>query len=708
MSKPSPISSFTVQTLLQDDAVYLVPMYQRNYAWDKGEIDQLIQDIQDSQQKNTSANYYIGTLVVFKRNNGSYEVIDGQQRFTTLSLIATCLKNGKKSKGDNDNEPFNCDMEWYTKTNIEFESRPKSTETFKALFEQRYTLDRLNTEDYNAGIVNGYSLIEEALSGLSEEQLAGFCEYLFNQVNIMRVEVPQDTDLNHYFEVMNSRGEQLEKHEIIKARMMSVLNDIQNEEDKASCINVLNKVWEACSNMERYVQYGFTPAERHKIFGEDNWGRFELNNFEELQACLAIDQQAVSDNKSKNAIEVKTLSLQAIIKQVPLLTQKNETKKEEIESDRFSSVINFSNFLLHVLRVWSAKDKRLANDDGFSLDDKRLIELFDTYILRLKVGDNVEPIKNIEAVKRFTFALLKCKYLFDQYIIKREFLNNKDGWSLKRLKFYKDSKSTSFINSFDSSGGNQLDNEGGYEGINRNILMLLSAFHVSTPTLVYKHWLNGALNHLYNQPTNYIKANVYLEYLQAQAEAFVFDRFLCLGEPKSYLNMLYRDMKPKRIGSIAVDEIDLERLRYGNIENNFVFNYLDYLLWCNSSATQKSAKRIIKEFEFTFRSSVEHFYPQHPIDGYEPLTGESSSALHAFGNLCLISHSKNSKLSNLPPLAKQSHFEGGFKNHQVDSLKLYEMIELLKERGQWDKPEIEHHEKIMLDVLLGVSGSGDE
>jgi hypothetical protein len=707
MSKLSPISSFTVQTLLQDDAVYLVPMYQRNYAWGKGEIDQLIQDIQDSQQKNKSANYYIGTLVVYKRNDGSYEVIDGQQRFTTLSLIATCLKNRKKYKDSNKSEPFNCDMDWYKKTNIKFESRPKSSETFKALFEKIYPVAKINSEEYNAGIVRGYQLIEDALSSL-KEQLESFSEYLFKQVKIMRVEVPKDTDLNHYFEVMNSRGEQLEKHEIIKARMMSVLNDIQNDADKASCIDMLKKVWEACSNMQRYVQYGFTPAERHKIFGEYNWGRFELNNFEDLQDCLAIDQQAVSDNKSKNSTELKTLSLQAIIKKGPLLTQKNETKKEEIESDRFSSVINFSNFLLHVLRVWSAKGKQLAADDDFSLDDKQLIDLFDQYILRLEVSDNVEPKEKIEAVKGFTFALLKCKYLYDQYIIKREFLNDQETWSLKRLKYYEKSKSGGFINNFDSSGGNQLDNEGGHDGINRNILMLLSAFHVSTPTLVYKHWLNGALNHLYNQPTNYIKADVYLEYLQAQAEAFVFDRFLSVGEPKSYLNMLYREVKPKRIGPIAADEIDVARLRYGNIENNFVFNYLDYLLWCNLSASQNKSKKIIKEFEFTFRSSVEHFYPQHPMDDFKPLTGESSSALHAFGNLCLISHSKNSKLSNFPPSTKKNHFEAGFKNHQVESLKLYEMIELLKERDQWDKPEIEHHEKIMLDVLLSLSGSGDE
>jgi hypothetical protein len=477
---------------------------------------------------------------------------------------------------------------------------------------------------------------------------------------------------------------------------MAALESIQDDEDKTSAISVLNKVWEACSNMERYVQYGFTTTERNKIFGEKNWGHFQLNSFDELQAALVLDQKTVDDKKTDDTTQIKPLSLQALIKPNAIEHKKSKArnKKDETEPDRFSSVINFSNFLLHVLRVWSAKDKSLAEDDDFSLDDKRLIELFDQYILRLNANGIVKSEDTIEEVKSFTFALLKCKYLFDQYVIKREFLNNKDAWSLKRLKLY-ESGSTSFVNSFDANGGHKSDEEGGYEGINRNLLMLLSAFHVSTPTLVYKHWLNGALNHLYNQPANNIDAADYLEYLQAQAQAFVFDRFLCVGESKSYLNMLYRDVQPKRITPIANNEIDTSRLCYGNIDNNFVFNYLDYLLWCESKGDGAGA---VNKFEFTFRSSVEHFYPQHPMDGYQPL---DEKPLNAFGNLCLISHSKNSRLSNFDPNLKLGHFQQEIKDGKMDSLKLHKMIELMEEGKQWDKSGIERHEKMMLSVLLG-------
>ncbi|MCS5902114.1 DUF262 domain-containing protein [Klebsiella pneumoniae subsp. pneumoniae] len=90
------VTSFTVRSLLGDASRYLIPMYQRNYAGGEGEITQLVQDILDYQQKSLHSplpqTYYIGTLVVFTRSDGQSEIIDGQQRFTTLSLLANWLK----------------------------------------------------------------------------------------------------------------------------------------------------------------------------------------------------------------------------------------------------------------------------------------------------------------------------------------------------------------------------------------------------------------------------------------------------------------------------------------------------------------------------------------------------------------------------------------------------------------------------------------
>ena len=654
------VRSFSVKTLLTDENNYLVPMYQRNYAWGEGEINQLIQDVLDYQKQSNKQDaprtYYIGTLVVYERDDDRFEVIDGQQRFTTLTLLALCLKR-LASQGSSD-----VDMQWYDKPNLDFECRAKSSQTLTALA-QGVAVEHLRTEDYNPDVINGFVLLEKALRALGSQQHA-FCDYLFNHVQIVRVPVPGDTDLNHYFEVMNNRGEQLEKHEVVKARLMSVLNNIEDQVDRESCIRALEKVWEAAANMEAYVQYGFTPKERHAIFGEKDWGRNALQDFIQFVNVLSISAAGDSeDNVSR--------TLQEILETPHLSSMEDESMAG---SERFHSVINFSNFLLHVLRVWSGKD--------IPLDDKQLLDQFDRHVI-----NNDNPIASTQA---FVFALLKCKYLFDQYIIKREFAQGEDKWSLKRLHFY-NKQSQSFINTFDT------DEEDGFDGINRRILMLLSALHVSTPTLVYKHWLNGALYALWQMED--VSAGEYLARLETLARRFVFGRFLN-PQGREYYEMIYKDHGYGEV-SLAQPE-GTECLRYGCIENNLVFNYLDYLLW-HEAIENGTSDEVIKQFEFTFRSSVEHFYPQHPMDGHAHMEEES---LHSFGNLCLISHSKNSRLSNFQPKAKRDHFKAAVADRKIDSLKLYEMINLLDSSGEWTERQIEQHERKMLGILQEDANKG--
>ncbi|MCR4451054.1 DUF262 domain-containing HNH endonuclease family protein [Aeromonas caviae] len=680
------VRPFSIRALLEDSARYLVPMYQRNYAWGEGEITQLLQDVLDYQGKRNSKDqyqpYYIGTLVVFARDDSSFEVIDGQQRFTTLSLLANWLKHHAKDA---------VDMSWYRAINLAFESRPISSHTFERLW-QGVSPHQLVGDGVNEGLVKGFKLIGEKLPELLRQkglELCDFCNYLFDHVQITRVEVPEHTDLNHYFEAMNNRGEQLEKHEVIKARLMATLNKIPEDETRRQSLHVLTRVWDACANMERYIQYGFTPEERHRLFGEKDWGQFVPQDFAHLLDLLAPSYCPPSADKSDDdVIDASQGRTLLAILQDDKLDGEQKVEEESAGSERFNSVINFSNFLLHVLRLVSRDP---MNTEGVPLDDKQLVDQFE-----LRVIGQTDPVA---AVQRFIYGLLKSKYLFDHFIIKREFYDRKDGWSLKRLRGYSKGDTqkiytVGYLNTFD-------ENEGGFDGVNRRILMLLSAFHVSTPTQVYKHWLNGALRYLFDNchPEQPVEAGAYLSYLEEQARRFVFQRFLAPGEGASYYQMLYLDNA--LLPAINVDEswheVIKTRLRFGHIENNFVFNFLDYLLWVTNRNQDKDRDmELYRRFEFTFRSSVEHFSPQHPMDGYKLV---EQSALHSFGNLCLISHSKNSRLSNFQPQQKQEHFEASLANNQIDSLKLLAMVRLMKEKGRWQETEIAEHQEQMLAVL---------
>jgi hypothetical protein len=648
------ISPLSIKDLLSEGCYYVIPMYQRNYAWDEAEITQLIQDVIDYVPE--SQNYYMGSLVVFERMDAGrvvYETIDGQQRLTTLSLLASHLKNTGAA-----------DLGWYDMPRIRFESRARSQKTLQAIFSGTCDSDFaavLARGDTNDALLNGYRLVQKILPRKLAENGVGkedFARYLFEKVMLMRVSVPPHTDLNHYFEMMNSRGEQLEKHEVLKARLMDALRDDREHERSRHCLSV---VWEACANMERYVQMGFSPKQRDALFQRGDWGQLLVSDFSELSDKLWSPSGTASDQSV-------ALTIDDIIgpKGAAAGAASHGERKADEAPERFHSVINFPNFLLHVLRVMTR-----AN---VALDDKALISTFEKQLLK---ADN-----QVARIKEFVLALLRCKYLFDQYVVKREFTKGKDGWSLKRVKWNAEGDSNdagraNYVNTF----GPEDEGQGG----NRRILMLLSAFHVSAPTQGYKYWLNAALIHLYYAES--VQETSYQAHMESVAQAFVFERFLASENRAEYFDIIHgRDghCGLRREHFRHMDTV-ASGLSYKNVENNFVFNYLDYLLWLK----HRSSDDKVRGFEFTFRSSVEHFYPQNPMEGQDRLPPE---VVDSFGNLCLISHSKNSRLSNFTPLAKTEYLV----NNSMDSIKQYLMIK----SGPWDAGAIRSHGMAMMEVLV--------
>lgn len=649
----SEIKTLNIRELFEDKEDYLIPVYQRNFAWSEKEITQLIQDIIDYIPQNDSSNkknYYLGTLVVYERNEGKYsiyETIDGQQRLTTLSILLSVIKNIYADM----------DLSWFTQIKLNFESRKTSTKTLNAALKGSFD----SNSNYNESIKEAFELICNILPiKLSENNLKieEFCNYLFDKVKILRVPVPEDTDLNHYFEIMNNRGEQLEKHEILKSNLLEVFNQIEDQETKKLYSDCFHIIWEACSNMEKYVQYGFSTEQRNNLFSSNNWDNFTCKNpedvFDKLKNKLNNDGKITYSIENSNQ-EKTSLTIDEII------AGKTLNKPEYLSDDspeRFNSVINFPNFLLHILKIQTQTD--------IPLDDKRLLKTF---------KDEIEKqTDKVGFTKQFIFNLLKGKFLFDKYIIKREYISGKDRWSLKRLRCY-DKNKVNYVNTFgDESNGGDFNE-------NQKTLMLLSMFHVSTPTLVYKHWLNAAMNYLFKNQE--FEANDYVQYLENIAKTFVFDRFLSKN-PRDYFDIIYKEVTFKN----NIHDLDLNKLRFNEITNNLVFNYLDYLLWLK----HKESNSNIINFEFTFRSSVEHYYPQNPMKGFNKLQPEY---LNSFGNLCLISHSKNSKLSNFMPLAKRQHYA----QNNIDSIKQYIMMNDYN-ADKWDEESIKDHETKMIEILF--------
>ena len=216
--------------------------------------------------------------------------------------------------------------------------------------------------------------------------------------------------------------------------------------------------------------------------------------------------------------------------------------------------------------------------------------------------------------------------------------------------------------------------------------MILSMFHVSNPSQIYKYWLSGALNYLFKKYSNCIDANKYLEYLEELAKLFFRNRYLAV-EPQEFEEIIFNNFD---IECKNLNEIEIYKLNQGTAVEHFIFNYLDYLLWKNKDKYKEEKQYDFNYFSFSFSNSVEHFYPQNPIEGHKKI--ENLDILNNFGNLCLISVSKNAELNNRPPKFKKAYYP----NNQYDSLKQHFMME---KADEWNEKTIMEHYKEMLKIL---------
>lgn len=621
--------SLSVNRLLNEDT-YAIPLYQRNFAWTYDEIEQLLNDVADAFQEDRD-NYYIGTLVVNKEND-IFKIIDGQQRTTALNLIALALKH-----------EFGFDR--LKSVNLTFPARKKSNENIQKLFIKQ----KISKDDENE-LTRGYGHAKEALKKVLEERQLNpqsFIEYLFEKVIIFRSILPEDLDLNLYFERFNSRGEQLEAHEILKAQMMAKFGTDQEMAQKFA------RIWDACAEFDKPVINAFTKkakkkhpdAEREKIFPL-NW--IKGNNYQN-SFLLNID-------KFLSQIEVQSTNKKSLLFSIE---NKESTTVKVIshtnEVEKYRTIINFEAFLFFVYYITFGN----VSPSDIQLDDKKLLETF----------ENVTSVNtNIEDITLFIRNLLKLKFIFDNLIVRMsQETNNRrqeNDWFLQKV----------YRNDYNNKTRGDLFvqyyyDKNSFEKFNDDILMLQSMFAVTFTANRDSRWLYEILQFLFNHIEELDQPEFgahFKEFLEKMAVTYAEER------------LYTEDRRIKKYGDIPV----------------YAFNFVDYVLWKNREELKKAYDVKFEDFKFAYRRSIEHWFPQHP-NSDERVEKIDDKFLHSFGNLCIITDSQNSKFGNLVPSAKYKQWEGIFDRQ---SLKL-QIMASITEKTKWESDQIKGLEKEILPMV---------
>ncbi len=641
-----------------NQVTYEVPIYQRNYAWEDDEISALIQDVYDAflQGKNT---YFIGTLVSYHKGDQVYEVIDGQQRLTTINLVLSALDINRKNK-------------------LTYRARKKSNETIK-------NIPLFENEEKDNGIISGYGFAKNAIKKIiPAEDLESYKKYFQNNVHIIHYNVPQDIDLNHYFEIMNSRGEQLEKHEIIKARLIEQLD----ESDKVK----FSQLWEYCSVMSVYIQQKYRQS---AIFG-NNHHELIISSFDELP------QVEVGSGKKSILTLVKS-------KVGDLGGANNE------DLDSFQPIIDFSNFLLIVLKITRISEPDFVATD-FILDDKELIREFDKIEL------------NESFAKEFGFNLIKTRYYLDNYVVHHSNENDTLESNPWKLQFWQKEGKNEYLKNLD--GESEIQNK---------LVQLLSMFEVSFTARQRKNYLFYCLLHLFNEGPDLQK---YHQFVRSLADKYFQDVYLDptklnainVPNPGSFDSTILVENKL----AVTPENADLsfkEVYGDGNVRSNgiplFVFNFLDYKLWekyfdelRGEKTKEGSAERkiffenlgcsdfglkLFEQFYFSrTRRSLEHFYPQAKADGNDGRPTQDQ--INCLGNYAMIGSEMNSSGNNWDPNAKLSHYldSGKIRQISIASIKFMIMMQKCKDNLlqnnrkyglEWNFEDIKEHQRKMESIL---------
>ena len=327
---------------------FLVPDYQRPYSWGEEEIVTLFNDLLlftegDVSKKNKNSNdtYFLGTVISFKNENGEQEIIDGQQRITSLFLLLRAIYTKLKtfSKKTNLYDELLSEIEpilW--KNVIKSEGAVKNVlisssvindegnNILKGILENGVTKEEAN-DRYSLN----YTLFQRLFDGLVYENpglMFEFVRYVLNRTLICPIITESQEGALNIFSTLNTRGMPLSESDIFKAKIYNFLDDSQK--------NRFIERWKELTEKAEYVNediqqifyyYMFylraldgdsatTTIGIRKYFSQNNFAKLfnksllkDLNSILDLWAVVVKKQSLENAKWSKNNQIIKMLDV---------------------------------------------------------------------------------------------------------------------------------------------------------------------------------------------------------------------------------------------------------------------------------------------------------------------------------------------------------------------------------------------------------------
>ncbi|NMH26406.1 DUF262 domain-containing protein [Flavobacterium solisilvae] len=630
-----PIKSNLVclEDIVKNNLLFNIPIYQRLYVWGSDQISTLLEDLWRASTK--EEDYYLGGIMIAKNNN-KYDLIDGQQRFTTLWLIGNVLKNELSNfvyQVSKDNKQKRVSFAIRDFANHYFDNPNEFTKFSK---EEKGQLK---------GVKDAESEINDFLKDKTEDEKKDFSNFIYNQVRFIITEMPPEIDENRLFEVLNNRGVQLQHHEILKAKMLEFIDD----EDK----NKYAKIWDACAIMDEYFEKNIKELSGLK------WRDLTLKeidvdkeNIDAKEVGLTID---IINRVNNSELTFENIHLLEILND-KLIEIKKDDDEIKYDSGKVRSIISFPMLLLHVLRIF-VYDNEEDSENIVEINEKKLIEIFESFF---------EEYSNKKDVENFILLLLEIRIKFDKFVIKWVEKDNEEHHLIKRL----------YLNKNTLQRRELIKNEG---------FALLQSMLYHSQQIITHYWLTPFLYKM-RSTDSYEELYNYLKKLDNQMFCSEYKGDLKSRSWKLIDNDL-KTFKPK---------IEVLEKAEGTNYWSYWFYKLEFILW-HELSDKKGVEW--QNYRMTKKNSVEHISPQNPQNYdtnkvFDPIDSDEvrKTKLDDFGNLVLLSVGMNSEYSNKTFKEKKTTFH---EKKRLDSLK----SAIIFDNETWNWKLCEKHRIEMISIF---------
>lgn len=631
---------------------FLVPVYQRQYAWRENEIHQLMDDLfsvgRSSEDENISAaslgesrvtSYYIGSLICLdedeknkkEKKEKKFKVCDGQQRLITLILLFKAISLSLERAGL-EKDPIDLfDLLEFDGVKDCYNKILKQILDSSIAQEDNSQSERDDEEALKHPLVAGFNIIQNYLRRGGQEDNAEEIEYAqavlagakktLLKLNLL----PPETDENHLFITINKMAFQLEQSDYIKAKLMEVLCSTKNGRRR------FNELWEAVKNMDEYLVSGVDAKKRASLFGQD------YLNIPSDSAIENFLEDGEEETEASAECEGLSQVLDSGFKSKPGKAGKED---ENNDLDRRESILTFPYFLSYCLRVFfrfKESSETRSDRNRIPIDDKLILKAF------TRLADR-------EEIKEFFFFLIRFRFFYDVLVVRS---NNRASQTDKNEKRW-----------VILCAINTAKDDKNKINYNRSCL--------EQDTHDYLVQLQSCLRVNFMSP----KSMIWLEEFMCKAYGMFYREQKWDRESTKFKDLLLflRNWTRGKVGE------ELNKADSGSKTPHILFNYLDFLIW---EVVRTQSKDMVTQtlgcaiedadsFEFAFRNSVEHFYPQNPskdgtdgaqddyIDSWKGKIRSHESfqptkeirKIDIFGNLCLMTSSQNTRFLNKLPLFK--------------------------------------------------------